>query len=831
MKRVDTSRPPLRSRAELARVAAREVPLADYVPFGVHIAPGVIKLRAGGGYLATWRLEGISFETVDFDELNARKEGLNHFLRTLGGGHYALWTHKVRRMTTDRLAGRFDDPFCAQLNDRYAEALAGTRMMATELYLTLVFRPSPTRTAAFFKRLLARSPAEIAAGEQAALDTLEDMARQVESSLARYGPTRLVTVERAGRAHSALASFLGFLLNGVWEDVPLRRAMLSEVLPASRLHFGDHNGMLQIEHPQARKFAGFLDFQEYPSFSETGMNNALLYGDFEYIETQSFSILNKRDALARLERQRNQLISGEEASATEVAEMDIAADQLAGGLIEMGEYHYSLAVFGASLEAVAKNLAEARAAFDAPGFRMSINDVVPECAWFAQLPGNWALRPREASITSYNFACLAPLHNFASGKRDGNPWGEAVTLFTTPSGQPYYFNFHASAEHRDATDDKAPGNTCIIGATGSGKTTVELFLLAQARKFGARIVFFDKDRGAEIALRAMGGRYTTLRRGQPTGINPFQWDDTPATRALCEAVVARCVQVGSLPLTPRETDDIARAVATVFELPVALRRLAAVDQSLPNVGEASLRLRLKRWIGHGPLGWVIDNPRDTLALDTNTIFGFDTTEFLDDAEIRTVVMMILLHATERLIDGRPFIYVMAEFWKALLDPVFTEFARDKQKTIRKQNGLGLFDTQSPSDVLASPIGKTMVEQSVTHLYLPNPRADYDDYVGGFKVTPQEFHVIRNLPEEGRLFLVKQGQRSAVVRFDLSALPDELVVLSGSTDNVLLLDEIRAEVGDDPGVWMPRLLARVAERRQQGRADAAVARSERQPLTA
>ena len=57
--------------------------------------------------------------------------------------------------------------------------------------------------------------------------------------------------------------------------------------------------------------------------------------------------------------------------------------------------------------------------------------------------------------------------------------------------------------------------------------------------------------------------------------------------------------------------------------------------------------------------------------------------------------MVLLHLTERLIDGRRFIYVMTEFWKRLRDPVFSEFANDKQKTIRKQNGLGIFD-QSPA---------------------------------------------------------------------------------------------------------------------------------------
>ena len=477
----------------------------------------------------------------------------------------------------------------------------------------------------------------------------------------------------------------------------------------------------------------------------------------------------------------------------------------------MGEYHYTLAVFGESIDSVAKHLADAKGGF--PLFKMAVVDVVPECAWFAQLPGNWDWRPRQAQITSLNFACLSPLHNFASGKRDGNPWGQAISLLKTPSGQPFYFNFHYSPDDQDNTDDKLPGNATVLGMTGVGKTTLMAFLLSQTNKFNPRVVWFDKDRGMEIAIRAMRGKYTAFKRGERTGINPFQWPDSPEVRAICTRVVGKCVVMEGIPLTPRELQDIDQAVKTVFEdMPHHLRRLAAVDQNLPNVGDTSLGLRLKKWVGNGSLGWVLDNPTDTLDLSGNRIQGFDYTEFLDDPQIRTVVMMLLLFAVEGMIDGTPFLYFMEEFWKPLLDEVFREFARDKQKTIRKQFGLGVFITQSPSDVLTSDIGKTMVEQSATLILLPNPKADADDYINGFKLTPQEFNIVRSLAEDGRIFMVKQGGRSALVKLDLADLRDEIVVLSGSEDNVKLLDGIRAEVGDDPDVWMPILLEQARARR-------------------
>ncbi len=808
----------MRPKVQLKQVADAQVPMADYIPHGTHVTPNVIKNKRTGDYIAIWRLEGISFETADIDEIAARKEGLVNYLRALGGGQWAVWSHKVRRAVRERLNGTYQNEFCAELNERYYKTFDTYRQMATELYLTVVYRPAPSKVASLFKRM-ARTLEEIKAREAEALDVLDDMAKQLEASLSRYEPERLSTFAKNGNVCSEMLSFLGFLANGVWEDMPMQRAEIAEYLPTSRLHFGDKNGMLEIWHPSERKYVGFLDFQEYPNFSEPGMNNVILYGNYEYIETQSFSILNKRDAMEALKRQQGRLEASEDASETEIVEMKEAMDMLQSGLIEVGEYHYSLAVFGDSLNQVAKNMADARASLqDGPGFKMAVIDAIPECAWFAQLPGNWTMRPREAKITSRNFASLSPFHNFARGKRDGNPWGEALALMKTPSGQPYYLNFHVSPEDKDSTDEKYPGNTFICGTTGVGKTALEMSLLAFSTKYqGLRAVFFDKDRGAEIGIRAMGGKYFALKRGVSTGFNPFQLRPTEANIQFGEKLVKQLVKPldGSAPaLTAKEENDISHAVRTVMSDSVSfeLRRLSTVAQSLPVAGDNSLKARLKKWTAGQPLGWVFDNPRDTQDFTCTNIFGYDYTEFLDDPEVRTPIMAYLLHITESLITGDPFIYFMEEFWKPLMDDMFSDFALNKQKTIRKQSGLGVFVTQSPSDVLGHRIGKTMVEQSVTQIFLPNPKADYDDYVKGFKVTEAEYNIIRNLGDASRMFLVKQGHRSAVVKFDLGGMNDILNVISGTTDNVELLDSIRAEVGDDPKVWLPIFHQRIAQRR-------------------
>ena len=128
--------------------------------------------------------------------------------------------------------------------------------------------------------------------------------------------------------------------------------------------------------------------------------------------------------------------------------------------------------------------------------------------------------------------------------------------------------------------------------------------------------------------------------------------------------------------------------------------MSTIRQNPPKTGSNSLYERLGRWCRRrARLGF--DEADDRLGqLHGSPVIGFDTTELLLDLpEVRTPMMLYPLQVLEDLVDGQRLIYVISEFWKALDHPIFSDFAKQKQKTIRKQNGIGIFDTQSPSDVL------------------------------------------------------------------------------------------------------------------------------------
>jgi type IV secretion system protein VirB4 len=448
------------------------------------------------------------------------------------------------------------------------------------------------------------------------------------------------------------------------------------------------------------------------------------------------------------------------------------------------------------LEALDRAVADCAAAFADLGAIAVREDLALEPAFWAQFPGNEDYAARKGLISTGAFASLASLHGFPIGRAADNHWGPAISVLETTSATPYFFNFH----------EADLGNFTIIGPSGSGKTVVLNFLAAQAQKLAPRTVFFDKDRGAEIFLRSIGGHYASLRPGQPTGFNPLQLPDDPASRAFLRSWVAQLASRPGQTLAPDEERQVAEAVDANYDQQPAYRRLRYFRELLgglrrPEPGD--LAARIAPWCGQGERAWLFDNPQDRLDLSQTTL-GFDMTELLDEPTLRTPAMMYLFHRVEARLDGSPTLILIDEGWKALDDEVFAARIRDWMKTLRKRNAVLGFGTQSARDALESRISTAIIEQAATQIFMPNPRAQAADYCDGFGLTQHELSLVQGLPAHARCFLVKHGAHSVVVRLDLSGMPDLLTVLSGREASVRKLDELRRRLGDHPAFWWREL---------------------------
>jgi type IV secretion system protein VirB4 len=783
-----------------SRLHEKETKGSARLPYLAHVDDHTILLQ-DKHLMQTIALRGFLFETADTSELNYRKDLRDAALKALSASRFALYHHIVRRRVEPALAAAYADDFSRTLNARWLKRLEAKALYVNDIYITLVRRPTPGGKG-WVQRLVENTSSDAGRADAELRESLRDIneAREIlVASLAAYRPRTLGVYTVQDRHYSEPLEFLFQIYNGFHQPRLLPEGDLSSHIPARRLSFGRNTAELSPYAEQDRRYFGILSIKDYPGTSRPGMVDELLRLPAEFVLTQSFAFVDRDPALRRVNLTLRRMRASDDEAVTLRNELAAASDDLAGGRAIFGEHHMTLALSAAAEREVAQGLADAQAILADLGIVGVREDLALEPAFWAQFPGNLRFVTRRALIAGRNFASFASFHNFAIGEPSGH-WGEAVTVLETTAAGPYFFNFH----HGDL------GNFSVIGPSGSGKTVVLNFLLAQALKFRPRLVFFDKDRGSEIFIRAVGGRYRSLRPGEPSGLNPLALEATASNRRFLIEWVSRLVSPDST-VTAEEQAVIEAAVEANFSAPPSLRRLGAFADLLRGTERpraTDLYSRLRPWFGTGEHAWLFDNPEDQVGLDA-AIVGFDMTQLLDAPDTRTPAMMYLFHRVEERLDGSPAIIVVDEGWKALDDDIFVARIRDWEKTIRKRNGLVGFVTQSAQDALASRISAAIVEQAATHIFLPNARAQQQDYVEGFGLSRHEFDLIRSLPDHAHCFLIKHGRESVVARLDLTGEADLLHVLSGRESAIRLLDEVRAETGDHPAAWMQPFLERLA----------------------
>ncbi len=166
--------------------------------------------------------------------------------------------------------------------------------------------------------------------------------------------------------------------------------------------------------------------------------------------------------------------------------------------------------------------------------------------------------------------------------------------------------------------------------------------------------------------------------------------------------------------------------------------------------------------------------------------------------------MYLLHRFSQQLEGQRGMIFIDEGWLALQDEYFKNIINDLSRTPRKKNNCFGLATQAAHDTSSSAIQAPINEAAACKVFFPNPMADRQTYIEGFGLTEREFELIKTLPDDSHYFLLNygRGKESVVLRANLQGLEDEIAVISGRQETVELLDAIRAEVGNDPKMWLP-----------------------------
>ena len=785
----------------------------DYVPFVGHVRDNAA-LRTDGSVMGMLRLVGAPFALEDHGRRNGRHRFRNAVLRNIADDTLTVVETMVRHDGASPLpGGRYRSAFAADLDATYRQHVLAGHERVNEWFVSVIVTPRAPVTRgvnALRSRMGRRKEAAATTASDELIRTLDDRMLVLLKAYAEMGPVRLGIREVGGVLFSELGEALRLFLTARFLPVPMVSGSLGGSIYTDRVICGRRG--FEVRSPGRPSFGTLMGFKEYPDRTRPGMLNDLLSADCRVVLTNSFRFHSRAAATGSLARKQAQMANAGDRALSQMDALHDAMDDVASNQATMGSHHISIALHCDTLPDLERRAGEVRAALTNAGASVAVEDLGTEAAYWAQLPGNAAWRTRPGDISSRNFVGFSSLDGYPRGGPSPE-WGAPLLRLLTSANTGFDLSLHVGGLPHMA----------IFGPSGSGKTVFLGMLVAALERVtgpGGTVVVFDKDNANEILVRAMGGRYLTLRSGEDSGLAPMRaLSNTPDARVWLLRFMVGLIRADDGPQPDAiELRRLSKAIAFQMRMPPAGRSIAGLCAWLVGEGASSAGKRLERWGQDGDLGWAFDGEADAFDPDTGLV-GVDFSALMEDETVRGPAASYLLHRVRSVIDGRRFVLAADEFWAYLPDERFAKAFEDFALTLRKGNGALVIATQQPQQVLRHPIGATLVSNIPTKVLFPNQSAsrsaycDVGDGTESLHCTPGEYRAVtEDMAAGARSMLIKRDAGSVVCRVELPpAMASHLAVLSGKVGTVRLLRKIRRELGtDEPSALLPEFHRRLPE---------------------
>ena len=769
------------------------------VPDIGHISEGLV-LNRDGSVMAVVRMPSHTFQLDEMGARNVRRSQYDQLWKNIADSNVTVATHLVHRRRVDPPAvGRFRTKWAADLFGTRRRNCLSALTFDNTWFLTVLVSPrfTPMQT---INRLLRRK----SASENSSLvGQAEAILGAVMPYVGAEGGRRLgYRYDEHGDQYSEIAEARRMCLYGRFQPVPVVDGPLGAAIYNERIVCGSR--AIRIEGFDGPRYARPLAFNRYPAKTRTGQLAHLLDLKCDFVLAQSFRFASRSASETSIYLRQTHMSNALGVQEKAIAALSDAHEDVQSGADLRGDHNLSLIVFGSDIETVNAAAGLGANAINKAGASPIHDDDNSFAAFWAGFPGNaeW-MQARSADIRTDNFTALSEFNGYPAGGEQG-PWGRSLIQFRTSADTIYEWQPHVGLV----------GHTLFLGKTRSGKTALLNLLLCSLEQVGARIFYFDRDRCAEPMIRASGGIYLALRSGAASGMAPLRGLSGKAEdRAFLVQWISGLIRLdGRGDLKSGTPKRIARGVDRTMKLPPAKRTLAGL-RAFIGFEEGGDGERLDVWCRDGALGWMFDGEADEIQVDADFV-GVDMTALLTHHACPAVAAY-LLHRIRPRIDGTPFVVACPEARYYLLSTLFAAIIEDFALGLAKKNAALWLDTQEPQHLLNSDVGASLVSQCATIFQYPTRTADRDTYLNRLGFSPAMFKAItEEMPVMPfRSVLMRRENEAVILNVELTDMPDEIAVLSGTEATVRLIPAVVEETGDDPDAFRDEFTRRVREQEQ------------------
>src|SRR5713101_7902596 len=804
--------------------------MSDVVPWRAVIAPGVVLQKDRHGLQRTYAVRGPDVMGETPEVQGALMLQANEVLKRLGG-RWMLQSEAQRRRVVTLPASRWGHPVAALIDQERRQALLEEPgSLETAYFLTLTwYPPSPSTQRGL--RWLVQGPGRHRAGEPADDQqvSLQDFVTQADylmdllkGMLAVCRP--LTTAETLTYLHNCVSER--------WHAVaPLAVLADIDVQLCDTPWLGGWYPQLGAWHVRT------CSVLAYPATSTVGVVRALDAADVEYrwctrwvgLErqvqagilrtTQGAWVGQERSFFARMaETMTHEPTRVLNTDATNKAEeADAARQEIGADIVAYGEFTSTVTVWDRDPDEVEAKLQVVMQAFDRHGFVTTAERHQATAAWLSSHPGNRLDNVRRTPQHSLTLAHLCPGLTAAwpgperDAYLDGGAW--------------FYAHTEGQTLFRVVNHVRDVGHFLVLGATGSGKSTLGNFLRAQWLQYlRAQAKLFDLDGHGRLLTYLLGGTWYDL--GSPAlRFQPHRHVDDPLRRGLAVQWLLDTLEEYRIPTTaavqaylgsnltklahlPPHARTVSRLITLMAdgsretELKAKAGRIDAQGISHPDLDlkalitlQTEVRTVLKRFTEGGEYGGIFDGTAD--AFDDNPMQTFELRALLQRPRLLGPVLRYVLMQVElQMSTDAPMLLLIDDAAIPWAVPKIEEKSREWMMTTRKKSVSLGFMTHSLSQVFASPMGALLEEGCHTRFYLPMPAAMEPNIAAIYErmgLTPQAIRTIATARPQRDVYYActELGQRLFHVPIGRLALA---CLAQNRADDHALMDTILAREG-------------------------------------
>jgi type IV secretion system protein VirB4 len=469
----------------------------------------------------------------------------------------------------------------------------------------------------------------------------------------------------------------------------------------------------------------------------------------------------------------------------------------------LGDFSLTIVLYGRSRAELDPLVGEFTGVFTNADGNLFVETYNQLNAYFATVPGNYALNLRKLYLLNTNYADLSFLFTILPGEKTNPHLGtEYLAVLETDNSTPYYLNLH--------TGDVA--HTLILGMSGSGKSYLCNFLLQNAQKYKLLTFVFDIGGSFQSLTKIFQGSYLNVgQEARDFTINPFSLPQTKENlrflfgffRVLIEGNEQR------YRLDFKEERRLWDAIERIYVLEPNQRTVSNFGNI---IGE--LKERLHRWTRGGQYGFLFDNAEDTLSFKSFQTFNFQG--WNDAPEVLEPLLFYVLHrASNEITDpkklGTPKFFLLDEAWLFIKNETIRNYVVQAQKTWRKHKAAMILATQSIKELEESGMLAIVAESCPTKIFLANPDMNREVYREAFHLNDTELDIISGLVPPGQM-LIRKAQTSKKVHLNVDSV-SHWMATNNARDNLKkqdyfdrfgIADGLRQLAEDYP--FQPRTLA-------------------------